>query len=196
MAHYTKQPWEDDNFWYGCQSTFTPGITACNAYALVERKIVSASVRHRVGAWFIRPLENFGGEDAFACLMMIHPLTEKFLRYKLKEEDETMKLEFSKGGKLCKELGKFLGIPEDDAFEFWRSFRNGLLHRATIDAGLPYALHPEANVEKPVSIVDGVIHVYVWALRDQVVKMLKHADKAMWTRDRFPLPEIYYNGEG
>ena len=193
MIHLTKQPGKDDKFWYGCQSTFTPGITACNAYTPIEKRIVPASVRDRVGAWFIRPLENFRGEDAFACLMMIHPLTEKFLRYKLKEGDETKKLEFSKRGKLCRELGKFLAIPEDDAFEFWRSFRNGLLHRATIDAGLPYALHPEPNAEKPVAIVDGVIHVYVWALRNQVVKMLKHADNAMWTKDRFPILEIYYN---
>ena len=195
MAHYTKQTWKDENFWYGCQSTFTPGITACNAYEPPKKKIVAPSVRERVGAWFIRPLENFRGEDAFACLMMILPLTEKFLRYKLKEKDETETLDFSKGGNLCKELGKFLEISGDDAFEFWRAFRNGLLHRATIDAALPYALHPEPQVQKPVEIVDGVIHVYVWALRDQVVKMLKQADKKMWTRDRFPIPEIYDNEE-
>lgn len=191
MAYYEKQGWENQNFWYGCQSNFVPGITACNAFQPKEKKHFPTSVKDRVGAWFIRPLENFSAEDAFACLMMILPLIEKYLRFKLRINDEITQLKFTKGGKLCKELGFFLSISSDEAFQFWSIFRNGLLHRATIDAALPYALHPDTNV-KPVVLQNGIIHVYIWVLRDVVVKALKSSDNAMWTKERFPLPEIFH----
>jgi hypothetical protein len=121
------------------------------------------------------------------------PLLEKFIRFTAREngQDEAS-LSFTEGGALCRVCGKALGVSDQEAFEFWRAFRNGILHRATINAALPYQMHPDKIADRLITLGDGTLHVYIWPLRTKVVGLLESAPKRLWTSDEFPLPDVYH----
>ena len=72
------------------QSTVHPRVTQ------PQENKVAVSVRERIENWFIRPLDKFGSEDVFLCLMVCLPLLEKRVRYELMEAGENEQMAFSR----------------------------------------------------------------------------------------------------
>jgi hypothetical protein len=129
-------------------------------------------------------------DDGFVALMVCLPLIEKIVRYKtgtLDKESET----FSQGSDLIKELARFLEISPANAENFWRQFRNGLLHRAMVKPSIPYQLDPERK-GAPISFApDGFVFINIWRLRDKVVTELSNIGTKIWRDSSCPLPEVY-----
>lgn len=188
MAKYDGPVYEP---WYSQSPQSAPAWTVAPGYHPEGRSEPYIPVRSIYEGWFIRPLVNFEGEDVFACLIMMMPLMEKYVRFQVIKAGDTPAEKFSKGSNIISEVGKLLAIDKDTAFKFWQAFRNGLLHKAVIkDEQMPYILRPENPYKTPVEIVDGALNVYIWVMRDTLVKALTKADKRMWTHDDFGLPKL------
>lgn len=172
-------------------STWVPGVTATGVHPDAKATNVRhLSLRERVDLWFIEPLKRQKKDEAFIALMIMLPLIEKLVRYRLHFDDKTQ-LKFGDGSKALRELAKLLGpASEAEAKAFWKCFRHGMAHRAMVKSEIKYALMPGVGA-KPVLTVDGRVLVYVWQLRDRIVKELEAVGAKLWKDTTCPLPEVY-----
>lgn len=174
-------------------TTTSRALTASDivGYNSAERIRVNPTEKGRVENWFIEPLKKLGGDDSIVCLMICFPILEKILRADLSIADD-MSLTLSDGSPALKLLAKLLSIPEADARLFWDCFRNGLMHRAMVKGDIEYILDPSEAEKRPAMVVDGVVTVFVWSLRDKVVEILTAQGKHLWKDDAsHPLPKVY-----
>jgi|SRR5688572_24800504 len=163
-----------------------PYVTATPAFALIG--LQGPSEKQKVELWFIDPLNKMQGDDAFVCLMVCLPLIETILRYELRIPDDQA-TKFSDGSRELKWFAKFLTIPEKASREIWDAVRNGLLHRAMVKGMLKYGL--TGRGQRPAEHKDGLTTIYVWDLRDAVVRKLKEHHRKLWKGTGNELPGIY-----
>ncbi len=149
----------------------------------------SVSDKHRIQDWFIRPLNNMSGEDVFACLILCFPLIESIIRLELKIPD-THDVKFSHNSPALKWFAEFASVPEVQARLMWESFRNGLLHRAMINIDMDYELSA-ARSGRVAEFKGNKVYLYVWELRDSVVKLIEKHHKEIWKNTSSPLPHVY-----
>ena len=153
---------------------------------------MGVSVRDRVANWFVRPLKKFSSEDVFVCLMVCLPLIEKRVRHQLKTAGKNSEMDFTEGSAAIRNIAEILETSDvSTTFFVWRAFRNGLLHRGMINAGVEYVLMPDRTKKPSFERSGTIITVYPLIIRDHVVKMLESSPGKMWTRDECPFPEIY-----
>ena len=168
------------------QSTVHPGVTQ------PQENKVAVSVRERIENWFIRPLEKFGSEDVFVCLMVCLPLIEKRVRHELMEAGENERMAFSKGSLALKIAARILDVSDAATLQrVWSASRNGLLHRGMVGGELEYILLPNQSGQPAFMRSGNQVTIYPLIIRDKTVAMLRSAPNKMWTRDSCPLPEVY-----
>lgn len=181
--------------WQPAQPVVTPAYTVhgpAPAAPVTTGRIRPRTVEQRIDEWFVKPLTNFEGEDAFVCLMVCLSLMEKWVRYKLRISKQDQDMKFREHSEAIKLLDSFLSLGDEDlTFRFWTNSRNGILHRAMIKKGIHYVLRPDKGGRSPVTIEGGALHICPWIIRDLVLKMLKGMPDDFWTGDSVPLPDIY-----
>ncbi len=162
-----------------------------NAPKNLFRQTRSVTDKDKVDIWFCEPLEKMKGDEAFACMMICFPLLELMIRKELSIPDD-QDVPFSDGSNALKWFSKFLTIPEDKARLVWDAFRNGLAHRGMIKESIDYRLTGAAST-RPARFENGILEVYVWTLRDAVVRHLRKEHRNLWKGSSSPLPGIYIN---
>ena len=133
--------------------------------------------------WYLDPLQDMGGHEAFICLAICFLLYEKYLRvvYGLDKD-----YKFSEGAEVFRLIGKDLGTSEQMAYRIWADWRNGLLHR-----GMPQASDDQVwmltDNQNEIIIEKGrEIWVNPWLLRDRIVGKLRQ-NKDIWRDGQSPL---------
>lgn len=127
------------------------------------------------------------GDQAFVCLSACLQLYEKYLRSTpYINEGQT----FSEGHKVFKQIGKDFGIRADYAFEFWKSWRNGLSHH-----GMPYISGRFdwglAGGQQQIVLISGrTFTINPWLLRDMILAKVKSQQK-IWKDQLTPLMRAF-----
>lgn len=153
--------------------------------------ITNESDRDRVHKWFIEPLMRMQRDDGFIILMVILPLYERHLRVTysalFRSEDES----FYESHKIFGQVKQDLNLTtKQAAFDFWRIFRNGLMHRA-VPNKKNFARWEMAPTGIPVTYNDSVFRVDPLALRDHLLRLIE-PNRVLWSRaEGFPF--IYQN---
>jgi hypothetical protein len=126
------------------------------------------SAQERGERWFLGPLRNLEDRDnhALAVLTLLFPVYEAYLRSECPMRDDER---FTKGHKVLKMISRSLKIPEDQAYVFWQSFRNPLMHKANLreQAGtFNFLLIRDGD---PISVSGTEYRINPWALRDILI---------------------------
>jgi hypothetical protein len=140
------------------------------------------SIKDRIKAWYINPLLKMKKDDCFICLSICFLLYEKYLTSKYGNDN------FSDGQECFKEMGRTFKISSDESYEFWQTFRNGLLHRAMpkLNGKVLYKL--VSDQVDPIKRTGIHVSVNPWKIRDIITELLlKKQALDMWRDDDYPL---------
>jgi hypothetical protein len=148
----------------------------------------SHSIKERVEKWFLAPLREMSDHDGFIVLMVLFPLYEKHLRFKLKMTQDD---HFSKSHPVFTVIGHDLRLSAVEAYQFWTNFRNGILHRALPKekGGFTYAIDPNATLAVRKD-ENNTFWVNPFALRDTLLPNIEQSIR-MWREDDVLLPDVY-----
>lgn len=147
------------------------------------------SVRAMLGKWYLTPLRDMDGDEAFVCLCCCFPIYEKFLRATDKiGEDEN----FTEGHKVFTYLGEKWGCSQQVAFVVWSNWRNGLLHKAMIkkDADYSFFMSGEKEFDRAVTERGAEVIVNPWKLRDCLLNAIQ-TKTDIWKDADYPFMRIY-----
>lgn len=152
-------------------------------------EVIETSIRTLVERWYFRPLRQLDGQDdGFVLLLILFPVYERYLRYRVKMGDDEG---FSHGHPALDIVGRHLGVSRDDAYAFWWHYRNGLLHHAMPSAhgGISFAIVRKRQF--CVKREGNYIWVDPFMIRDTLLPILQEADKEMWRGVLYPLAKEF-----
>jgi hypothetical protein len=173
-----------DNY-YNKPEHYSTGVCP-DGFLNIQREVTE---KGKVDIWFCDPLLKMKDDEAFVCMMVCFPLIELIIRKDLGIPDDS-DVTFSDNSPALKWFAKFLKIPDDVARMVWDSFRNGLAHRGMIKDSISYKLSG-GNSDRSAKFENGILTVYVWSFRDEVVALLKNKHRNLWKDSSSPLPGIY-----
>jgi hypothetical protein len=169
-------------------------VTATSEFSLSDGfGLKPLTEKDKVYRFFINPLKRMGegnGDDAFLCLMVCFPLIETIIRHEFAIPHHRPVL-FSDDSKALRWFAKFMGIRAGDARTVWDAMRNGLLHLALIAGTIEYEVTGRGS-GRPAVQSGNVTKIYIWDLRDCVVKELEKRHRWLWKDVLSRLPDVYF----
>ncbi len=142
------------------------------------------SVKERVAEWYIKPLKRMHGSEGFIVLLVLFPLYEKHLRTKYQFADH-----FTLGHRVFKIVGKHLGLNQSEAFYFWSTFRNGLLHHGVPKTSQDFVfamLETGPAIEKK----DSIYWINPFELRNRLLQEIE-PDINAWKTDLIKIARVH-----
>jgi hypothetical protein len=147
----------------------------------------TASKKDLISRYYLIPLKEMNGDQAFIAMSICFLLYEKYLRRtgKLKRGEH-----FSEGSKVFNQIGSDLDTSKHFAFLIWRDWRNGLLHAGMpfTRAGLEWEL--DGKTDKVVAQDGKKVILNPWLFRDKIVNKVA-SKKEIWVDLEAPLMMEY-----
>jgi hypothetical protein len=160
----------------------------------VGKQLKPESIEEKIKRLFLQPFEKLNAyDDGYLILILSMALYEKWLRVKTHEyRIRTGKSPYSgfpKGDPAYEHIAKHFSITEDEAYEFWQMFRNGLLHRALPRKtdGFSYELNTSGT---PIRKEGKCFYLDILAIKKVLLPLIQ--DPCVWQDDQYALlPETY-----
>jgi hypothetical protein len=152
-----------------------------------------ASPSERFKGWFVESVAKLRelpeGDGAFATMMIVLPLYERYIIANLK-------LSGSQTGEeeITREIGADLGLDEAQRRIFWEMFRNGFMHQAMVKAGqTQWAVSDRFGALPEFRLLNGQRCVCVdpWKFADRVLEAFVRDPRLIAASESFPLAEVF-----
>jgi hypothetical protein len=137
--------------------------------------------------WFLDPLRNMNGHQAFICLSSCLLLYEKYLKKTGKIGNNE---KFSQGHTVFNQIGKDFGISSDNAYEFWTCWRNGFAHHGIPKKSRIFNWGLAGDQSKIVCIIGSSFTVNPWLMRDKILNKIEKK-KNVWDDELAPLMQEF-----
>lgn len=145
------------------------------------------SKRKLIEMWFLEPLRQMNGHQAFICLSSCLLLYEKYLRKTGQVGDSE---NFSQGHKVFDQIGSDFKISSKDAYEFWTCWRNGFAHHAIPKKSSIFEWGLTGDQTEIVRISGSSFIVNPWRMRDEILNKIEKK-KDIWDDELAPLMQEF-----
>lgn len=152
-----------------------------------------AGPNERFNGWFVRAVDKLrelpGGDGAFAAMMIVLPLYERYIIAKLK-------LSGGQTGEqdITREIGADLGLDEGQWRTFWEMFRNGFMHQGMVKAGqTQWVVSDRFGAVPEFRTLNGQKCVCIdpWKFADRVLGAFVLDSRLIIASESFPLAEVF-----
>jgi hypothetical protein len=152
-----------------------------------------ASPTERFNGWFVRSIEKLKelpeGDGAFAAMIIVLPLYERYIIARLKLDDRSSAPE-----DIAREIGNDLKLDEGQRSVFWAMFRTGFMHQAMIQAGrTQWLVSHEFGALPEFRTLSGqsCLCIDPWKFADRVLNAFTNDPRLITASESFPLADVF-----